>query len=642
VRPLANQGQQTPLRRDSVGKRKTDVQGGDHKHVRALGVRRLPVRELGAFVILICLGVAVQTWAALQWTANLDSDEAIVGLMVRHILQGNIPTYFYGQAYLGSLNAILSAPFVYWMSDSVLGLRMSALLLFGAFLMLHGLWVRRLWGSQVALISLLVLAFPGPHMLIWTIKTTAPFGVNSVLGTGALLLSEIQIPQWRIHLLRMVGLGIVMGLGAWSHPLMAVYFVSLGIVWWLRMPEWRTLYDRAGTFCLPLARVPVKKLLPVIVLGSAVLFVLALFASGCNPKTSFQTVQLLARLSLLALVAGIGLATFLVSPRRRQLLWAGVGLVLGFILGNLPQWRAWLFFGVPPSLSPLSSCPTDALPRARLVSEQLLPAMWGIPLRADLRALSLPENALWVIVWLTVLGAPSWFIWANRKALRSLLFLSPLSPTEHKPALLWLLFTIPLMLAILSANTINVFSARYLLIAWQASSIILAMFMAKLASRSRALGLALVGLWVLQVGISNLVGVGALWHDRREANSPEAVSTLEEFLTDHDVQGGYADYWIAYTLDYLTEERLTFAPYNEMDRYSRYPERLASLPVHAYLFPLNAIPDQARRVADIVHWLSLSQVGGPTIPGFSQRLEKQVVLERQTVRNWDVWLVTND
>jgi hypothetical protein len=295
--------------------------------VRASGVRRLPVRELGAFVILICLGVAVQTWAALQWTANLDGDEAIVGLMVRHILQGNIPTYFYLQAYHGSLNAILSAPIVYWMSGSVQGLRMSALLLFGAFLMLHGLCVRRLWGRQMALISLLSLALPGAQILNWTYGPSTSFGVYSVLGTGALLLSEIQIPQRRIHLLRMVGLGRVMGLGAWSHPLTAVYFISLGIVWWLRMPERRMLYDRADAFCLPLVRAPAKRLLPVIVLGSAVLFVLAFFASGCNPKPSFQTVQLLARLALLALVAGIGLGTFLVSPRRGQLLWAGAGLV---------------------------------------------------------------------------------------------------------------------------------------------------------------------------------------------------------------------------------------------------------------------------------------------------------------------------
>jgi hypothetical protein len=210
---------------------------------------------------------------------------------------------------------------------------------------------------------------------------------------------------------------------------------------------------------------------------------------------------------------------------------------------------------------------------------------------SHLRALSLPENALWVPVWLTVLGATGWFIWANRITLRSPLSLSPLSPTEHKPALLWLLFTIPLMLAILGANTIDVSSIRYLFNAWLASSIIRAVFIAKLASRSSALAVALAGLWVLQVGTGNLVDLGAYWNDRRAACSPKAVSTLEEFLTDHDVQEGYADCWIAYPLDYVTEERLTLAPYNGVDRYPRYSEGVASLPVHACLLPLSAIPD---------------------------------------------------
>jgi hypothetical protein len=107
------------------------------------------------------------------------------------------------------------------------------------------------------------------------------------------------------------------------------------------------------------------------------------------------------------------------------------------------------------------------------------------------------------------------------------------------------------------------------------------------------------------------------------------------------VQGGYADYWIAYTLDFVSEERVTFAPYNGKDRYPSYSETVAALPVHAYLFPLDAIPDQAGRVEDILQRLSLNKGAGPAFPGFAEHVGRQVVLERRTVRNWDVWLVTN-
>nr|HMN61443.1 hypothetical protein [Anaerolinea sp.] len=39
----------------------------------------------------------------------LNSDEAIVGLMARHILLGERPIFFYGQSYMGSLDAFLVA-----------------------------------------------------------------------------------------------------------------------------------------------------------------------------------------------------------------------------------------------------------------------------------------------------------------------------------------------------------------------------------------------------------------------------------------------------------------------------------------------------------------------------------------------------
>ena len=52
------------------------------------------------------------------WVKNMDinrnvvpfnSDEAVVALMARHILQGERPIFFYGQAYMGSADAYLVA-----------------------------------------------------------------------------------------------------------------------------------------------------------------------------------------------------------------------------------------------------------------------------------------------------------------------------------------------------------------------------------------------------------------------------------------------------------------------------------------------------------------------------------------------------
>ena len=47
---------------------------------------------------------------SLIWSPEItpfNADEAIVGLMARHINQGHLPAFFYGQYYMGSLDAVI-------------------------------------------------------------------------------------------------------------------------------------------------------------------------------------------------------------------------------------------------------------------------------------------------------------------------------------------------------------------------------------------------------------------------------------------------------------------------------------------------------------------------------------------------------
>jgi hypothetical protein len=120
-----------------------------------------------SLVLIIGLAVAIQVWSALQWTANFDSDEAIFGLMALHTLQGHPPTYRYGIPYLGSVESLLSAGFMYLFGNSVLVFRVSTLLLFAIFLILHGILIHGLWGWQVTVISLLSLVDISANRALW-------------------------------------------------------------------------------------------------------------------------------------------------------------------------------------------------------------------------------------------------------------------------------------------------------------------------------------------------------------------------------------------------------------------------------------------------------------------------------------------
>src|SRR5574341_1375409 len=63
------------------------------------------------FGLLVALSIAVALKALLLALdcVPFNADEAVVALMARHILQGERPVFFYGQAYLGSTDAWLVA-----------------------------------------------------------------------------------------------------------------------------------------------------------------------------------------------------------------------------------------------------------------------------------------------------------------------------------------------------------------------------------------------------------------------------------------------------------------------------------------------------------------------------------------------------
>src|SRR5215467_12916871 len=65
---------------------------------------------LGTLVVAGVAGLGIRLWIDRTWLGVPDSDEAVVGLMARHILDGQLTTFFWGQAYGGSQEALLAAP----------------------------------------------------------------------------------------------------------------------------------------------------------------------------------------------------------------------------------------------------------------------------------------------------------------------------------------------------------------------------------------------------------------------------------------------------------------------------------------------------------------------------------------------------
>ncbi len=186
-------------------------------------------------------------WKAF-WLGNqafpFHADEAVVGLMARHILAGERPTFFYGQAYMGSLDAFLVAGGFALAGVHVWVIRAVQALLYGGTIALSALLAREVWGDgRAAIATALLLAVPTVNMTLYTTVSLGGYGEALLIGTALLLLA---LSRWGERPLGAALWGLLAGLGLWAFGLTLVYAASAGLylLW-----RWRRK-GRRQTFAL--------------------------------------------------------------------------------------------------------------------------------------------------------------------------------------------------------------------------------------------------------------------------------------------------------------------------------------------------------------------------------------------------------
>jgi hypothetical protein len=590
--------------------------------------------------LIIALGVGIRIWAAAQWSGNFDSDEAIFGLMARHINEGELPVYYYGQHYMGSVEAFLAAGMIKLFGSGVFPLRLGSVLLFGIFLLLHAKLVRKLWGNRAAIISLLVLAIPGWWILNWTYRPVVNYGTLLLLGTLTLLFTQTHSKIQKVWSWKLLALGFTCGLGIWTHPMFTFYLVPIGIVFILGSPEWEYLSAKLGNrrhavrwFILP---------------GAMCLIVLALFSNGWEPTKLFQPLKLLSFTLLAVTTAAFALLFWRVSHRRSDLLRSAMFLAMGFILGNFPQWGGWLLGGIRPGVLSNPSTPGGIITNLGLLTQQMYPSLWGLPPLVRLSGFNPAIDALWqrpfwqLVLWGLASNLITWAVvvyhWKGRKSTSSMITLSPLQKEDQSSLLLILLFAFPLLACLFSGNTDSIWSVRYLIITWQAGSIMLALFLTRLYDRSKQIAWIGVLVCVLLPGLYNTLDIRSRWR-AFPLYDAQVVEQLENYLSQKDIRGGYADYWFVYALDYLTEERFNLTPYNGIARVPSYENTTDTTSIQAFILNQmvseKTVSDTACTLEELARGLTKASWANRDVVN---RVEKASLQERKMVGNWYVWL----
>jgi 4-amino-4-deoxy-L-arabinose transferase-like glycosyltransferase len=205
----------------------------------ARGVRWLLLAMLGVLLLELVLIINGSL-------GRLDADEATVGLMARHILEGEHPIFYWGQPFGGSGEAYLTAAWFWAAGSSIAVLRLVPFLLqvSGAVV----LWrvARRFMDNNAALIAGALMLIYSAYFVVRSTRSHGFYGLLVLTGMLTLLFT-LRLDEKPESGPDAAALGLVIGLGWWTTPqigLLAAPCVVWLIVrrpavlrlWWAAIP----------------------------------------------------------------------------------------------------------------------------------------------------------------------------------------------------------------------------------------------------------------------------------------------------------------------------------------------------------------------------------------------------------------------
>jgi hypothetical protein len=512
-------------------------------------------------------------FAALAITARLpflvshkiafDADEAVEGLMARHVLHGEFPAFFWGQAFKGVPEVYAAAGAFAFFGPSVTVLKSVTLAFFAAYVALNFVLLDEIAGRWLAVAASLLLILAPPALVFWSLDASAEYVLVMLLGTVLLLLCLRTKAKTG-------AIGFVIGLALWIHQISAFYLIPAAIIFLFAVngPS-GSFIDRFKKGVQPVLALALAGITAVYLTLAAIAFV----TGGFSIHLGAATLGVRAPQKLLRIAAAIGaLATIIhlqhVAPR---------GAVRQFVIRHWPFAAGGLIGYSPVILYSILVEPTHA-PVRNANLRQLFNASRDIlgnvvPIVAGLKMATTERLAVpWIAVVPGALALMA-YIWSNRRRLVGFARLRPATSAIADDFFPLFFVCVPLLF-LLSGAYVDTQSYRYLIpwyaglsVAWAAGSL-------RLTGGHKSLASLLVGV-ILAIHVWQQVA----WY-RKLAPDAQSTATID-CLRREGIRGGYADYWTSYKLTFLSNEEIIIAPTNGVDRYPSYTAFVRSLPSEA-------------------------------------------------------------
>lgn len=170
------------------------------------------------FLSIICLiGLSIRLDFLVSNNFVIDADEAIVGLMAKHFLEGNgLPVFYYGQHYMGSFEPLLVSGVFAIFGISSAGLQSVPLAFSIALIPLIFAIAFEVSNVRVARLASLLAAIPPTSLVVWSGKARGGFLEIVFIGALAIWLTVVWLRA--------------------SHPkpaLTGLVWLTLGFGWWV-------------------------------------------------------------------------------------------------------------------------------------------------------------------------------------------------------------------------------------------------------------------------------------------------------------------------------------------------------------------------------------------------------------------------
>lgn len=160
----------------------------------------------------------------------VDADEAIVGLMAKHISEGGpIPTFYYGQHYMGSLEPLLVAFCFKAFGTSAISLKIVPLIFSLGLIVVVYLIGREVGNAWTARSAALFTAIPASSLVVWSGKSRGGFIEILFLGACAMLLAIRWLKQSDPKLFSTFVIGFVLGFGWWTNNQIIFFMLPIGL-----------------------------------------------------------------------------------------------------------------------------------------------------------------------------------------------------------------------------------------------------------------------------------------------------------------------------------------------------------------------------------------------------------------------------